>query len=650
MLKLMRESFDRLKWVLIAVVGAFILGFVFIDMGLGGAGGGMGGSEAASFAARVNGESISMREYTRAIYYTEENYKGVYGQQLTPEMMEQMGLRRQVLDGLIDQRLMLQEARRLNLTATPDEVRKRILEIPTLNPGGNFVGSELYTRYVTGQLRYQNAAEFEDELARDITVAKMESALTSSIVVSAKVAEAEYRRNTESATIRYVLYPSSRDAATIAVTPADVEAYYKANQARYAHGEQRNIKYLVADYARLRAQVIPSDADLQKRYDSTRETFRSPEAARILHILIKPDPARGADADAAAKTRADALVAQLRGGVDFGAIARANSADPSSAGNGGDMGWVERGTTVQPFDEAAFTIPLNQISDPIRSQEYGYHIIRVTERRPSGYRPFQEVKAQLAAQVADETARNQAKEDMALIAAQIKQNKPATAEEFAALATERVSSNDSQWIQKSEAIPGLGFNPQLTEWVFSAKQGDVGERIGTQRGIVIPYLTGVRPAGVSPLEEIRQEVESDARTAKASEAARAALTAAKAGAASVDEIAAKLGLSAADATIGRSQPVPGIQGDTSQLVTAAMAAAPGRISDPVLAGDGAVVFAVTAQKKVTPEELAENANAYGDALRTQQARSLRTVLLQRLRKSASIDINQEILQSATSQV
>jgi hypothetical protein len=80
-----------------------------------------------------------------------------------------------------------------------------------------------------------------------------------------------------------------------------------------------------------------------------------------------------------------------------------------------------------------------------------------------------------------------------------------------------------------------------------------------------------------------------------------------------------------------------------------MAATPGQISDPVLVGDGAIVFSVTSQKKVTPQELADNATAYSDALRTQQARSLRMVLLQRLRKGAEVEINQQVLQTATSQ-
>ena len=104
MLKSMRESFHHLKWVLLAVVAAFVFGFVFIDMGLGGARGTGGTEAAATYAARVNGESIPLRDYSRALFYTEENYKGMYGQQMTPEMLEQMGLQRQVLDSLIDQR------------------------------------------------------------------------------------------------------------------------------------------------------------------------------------------------------------------------------------------------------------------------------------------------------------------------------------------------------------------------------------------------------------------------------------------------------------------------------------------------------------------------------------------------------------------
>jgi peptidyl-prolyl cis-trans isomerase D len=615
---------------------------------MGGAGGGVGADDRA-YAARVNGETITYRDFDRALYYTEQNYRQMYGEQFTPEMLQSLGLEKQVLDGLIDQRLLIQEARRLNLEATPDEVRRRITQIPTLNPDGKFVGTELYTRYVTGQLGYQSAAEFEEELARDITTSKMESALQSSIIVSPKAAEAEYRRMNEVAKVRYVLYPAAREVANVTVTPAEVDQFYKVNQAKYAHGEQRSLKYLVADFARLRAQIQPTDAQLRQRYEANKEQFRSGESARIQHILIKVDPTAPAEVDAAAKAKAESLVAQLRGGADFAALARQHSGDPSSASQGGDMGWVERGQTVAPFDNAAFSIALNQISDPIRSQEYGYHIIRVSERRAPAARPFEEIRPMLISQVTDEMAKEQARQEVARITSVFRNKKPATADEFAALANDKISSNDTQWFARNDSIPGIGNNAQLTQWVFGSKQGDVGDPIGTQRGIVIPYLAGVRPAGVAPLAEIRQRVEADARSAKARDIAMNALRTAMAGAQAIDAVAVKTGLTAADTQVSRQAQIGGFTGDTTELVKAAMAAEVGQMVGPVAVGEGAVVFQVTEQTRIKPEELKERASQYLEALRGQQSRSLRIVLLERLRKSAEIDINQQALRSSTSQ-
>src|ERR1043166_1680208 len=242
MLKLMRDSFQQLKWILIAIVAVFIL-FIFVDWGAG-----FSGSRAAgTYAAVVNGETISIDEYGRALKNYEDMYRQMYGQQWTPAMAEQMGLPRQVMEQLVDQRLLVQEARRLDLSATPEEVREKLLAIPTLNPDGKFIGMELYTRFVTGPLGYASPAAFEEDLAREITAKKIESAMESSIVVSPKAADAEYRRISESAKIRYVLYRADREAANVTVTPQEVETYYRNNQGKYAHAEQRQIRYLIAD-------------------------------------------------------------------------------------------------------------------------------------------------------------------------------------------------------------------------------------------------------------------------------------------------------------------------------------------------------------------------------------------------------------------
>ena len=647
MLKLMRDNFQQLKWALLAVVAAFIIGFVYVDMGLGGPRQGKDGQDTRSYAARVNGETISLREYDRALYYTEKNYEQMYRQPLSPEMIAAMGLPKQVLDSLVDQKLLLQEARRLHLNATPDEVREKILQIPTLNPDGKFVGNELYTRYVTGSLGYQSPAEFEEELSREITLQKMESALSNSLVISPKTIDAEYRRVSENAKIKYVLYAASREATTVTVTPQEVEQYYRTHQSQYTHGEQRQVKYLIADLARLRSQIVPTDTDLRKRYESSKEDFKHPEQAHILHILIRvPQGAPAAD-DATAKAKAEGLVKQLRAGGDFAKIARESSGDPSSSGKGGDMGWVDKGVTVPPFDTAAFSVPLNTISDPIRSTEFGYHIIKVLERRPAGYRAYEEVREQLGTQMVDQMAKDQARDEITRVSARMKASKPATPAAFAGFATDKVTSNDTLYFGKNDSIPGIGQNPALVSWAFSAKPGDVGDIVGTQRGPMIPYLVTARNAGVSDFAEVKARAESDARMEKARAAAAQAL-AKSLPARTIDEVATKSGIPASETTVTRQGFVSGFSGDTTPLVDAAMAANIGELKGPVQVAEGAVVFQVLEQKKVGPQT-ADERTAYAETLRQTEARSLRMALLQRLRKDASVDINDSLLKQQTPQ-
>jgi peptidyl-prolyl cis-trans isomerase D len=647
MLKAMRDSFHHLKWVLLAVVAAFIFGFVFIDMGLGGGDLG-GGAQNAPYAARVNGETISFTDYARALKNYEDMYRQMYGNQFTPEMVHAMGLPRQVLDALVDQRLLTQQAARLNLDATPDEIRRKLLSIPTFAPDGKFVGMEYYQRYITGPMGYASTAEFEEALGREIELSKIESALTNSVVVSLKAAEEEYRRVSESSKIKYILYPASREVANVTVTPAEVEAFYRANATKYQHGEQRKVRYLLADTNRLRAQIMPAEADLRKRYDASREEYKRPDAAHVHHILVKVEPGAAPAVDAAAKAKADSLVAQIRGGADFATLARANSEDPSSSAKGGDMGFVDRGQTVEEFETAIFSLPLNQV-DVVRSKDYGYHIVKVADRRQAGYRTFDEVRAELSARMADEQAKEQATNEINRIATQVRQKKPASPAELSAYQNDKVSSNDTGWFAKNEPIPGLGNNPTLNDWVFTAAANDVGQPTQTARGMILPMIEQVRPAGTAPLAEVKDRVEADAKQAKGRELARKNLQAALAGATSIDAVSSRVAVPTAEVSINRQGFVAGFSGDTSALVDAAMNTPVGQVKGPIEVGDGAVAFQVIEQKKVNAEDLKKNRDQYIETLRTQHARNLRSVLLQRLKKEAKIEINEELLRPPTQQ-
>ncbi len=253
MLKAMRDSFQHLKWILLLIVFAFIL-LVFVDWGGAGRTGG-GAVSGVGYAAKVNGETITLEDFQRALVMLERQYEQAYGQRLTEQDREAMGLQRQVLQGLVNQKLLLQSARQMNLAATPEEIRQEILALPVLNPNGQFVGAELYERYVKSALNYTSASAFEDDLAEDITLSKMESAIQSSVILPEKLVEDEFRRRNESASIRYVLVPVDTMLSQVQVTPEEVEQHYRSNASNYTHPAQRRVKYLQVDTEALRSEV-----------------------------------------------------------------------------------------------------------------------------------------------------------------------------------------------------------------------------------------------------------------------------------------------------------------------------------------------------------------------------------------------------------
>jgi len=305
------------------------------------------------------------------------------------------------------------------------------------------------------------------------------------------------------------------------------------------------------------------------------------------------------------------------------------------------------GQTVKPFEDAIFSIPLNTISDPVRSPEFGYHIVKVTERRAETVRPFEEVKAELTSSTVNDKAKEVARMEVNRLRSVVRNNKPASGQAFANLANDKVSANDSGWFGRTDPVGGLGPNQPLAEWVFSAKQGDVSDPVGTPRGIAIAYVEGIRPPGTTALSEIRAQVEADLRQEKGREAARAALAQQMAGKTSIDQVAAATGQAAQETVVQRNGNITGITGDTAALIAAAMNSAIGTLSGPIVVGNGAVAVQVVEQKKVTPDELEKNRATSVDTLRGQQARSLRASLLQRLRKNSEIELNDEITRPTT---
>ncbi len=179
----------------------------------------------------------------------------------------------------------------------------------------------------------------------------------------------------------------------VTVNDADLQAYYDQHATQFQRPEQASIEYVVLDMDTAKKNIVLNDADVKSYYDQNKDRLGTKEERRASHILITaPATAPAADREKA-KAKAEQLLAEVRKSPDtFADVARKNSQDPGSAEKGGDLDFVTRGAMVKPFEDAMFALKKNDISDVVETQ-FGYHIIKLTDIKPSSVPPFEQARA-----------------------------------------------------------------------------------------------------------------------------------------------------------------------------------------------------------------------------------------------------------------
>ena len=353
MLKTFRENFKHLKWVLWAVIAVFVI-FVFADWGMGAAGGGGGDVD---FAAKVGSSKITEVEFRREYVQAEERYRQMYGQSFSPELARAMNLPSQVLNSLVDRRLLRAETERLGLSVSDAEVTARILKMRDQQGNllfvkdGAFVGEVIYRRMLAGA--NLSPEGFEADTREQALMEKLNRFVTESSFVGEDELKADFEGRTVKAKIAYALVPAPA-LSPESIPDAEAEAHFKKSPADYQLPERRKAKYLLVESAQLRAEAARkvTDADIAAEYSKNLDSYRKGEEVTVRHILYKADGTPAADA--AARAKADSAVKRLKGGADFAALAKAESEDPGSKASGGELGAISRGRMVKEFEDAAF--------------------------------------------------------------------------------------------------------------------------------------------------------------------------------------------------------------------------------------------------------------------------------------------------------
>ncbi len=352
MLKLFRQRKTAVRALLFAIVG--IVGFMMVvtlvpslgqvDRSL---------RDPQGTLARVGEASLTRPEVERE-YQRRVRQLGVDSSQFRQLILQ--GLIRD----LIAQRVAEYEAQQLGLKATQEEIRLQSRQFTVLYPGGKFVGQAAYQQ-VLQQNFGMNVHEFEQQLRRQTLLTKLFLWVTAGATVAPAEVEQEYRRRTEQVKIEFVVFRPETLATTLAPTEEELRTYYGHNRERYQVPERRAVRFVAIDNEELHRRIALRSEELERYHQSRRDDYRQPERVRARHILfLKPAETAGTDAAAAAKDnpvrkKAEQVLAQLLRGADFAALARKNSEHAESRDKGGDLGWVQRGQTVEALDHALFT-------------------------------------------------------------------------------------------------------------------------------------------------------------------------------------------------------------------------------------------------------------------------------------------------------
>jgi peptidyl-prolyl cis-trans isomerase D len=611
-------------------------------------------SKSTTVAARVGSDKITVGDLVERKEQVMQSFQR-FGGQLNFGMLSQLTDERRLLDSMIRERVIAQEAARLNLSASDAEVAAEIRQ-QFRDPATGTVNMERYKQAVTAQ--YGSVERFERQVRDQISRQKLMAYVTAGVRVSDEEVEDQYKRENTTFDLTYVTVEADKLAPKIDLSDDELRAYFKAHETDFRFLEpQKKIRYLYIDQAKVGEKLQISDEDLRKEYDGL-----APEnklaGVKVQQIVLK---VARPDLDAQVKAKADDLVKQLRGRAQegkvpeeaFAEVARGNSEDPATAKNGGWLAGLVRKNPNKPTDPLQQTLDMQPgaISDPIK---YGnaYYIFRRGEAVPKS---FEDAKKELLVSLRNRRSYAAAAQLAQRAAERVKETRDIqkVAQEFAAEAnmTPAEMVRETPYVKPGDDVKDIGSSPQFEEAIKPLEQpNDVGSRVAIKGGFAIPLLVDKKEPRIPDFEEVRDKVLKAARQDRAKQQLEqtAREIAAASAPADLKAAAEKFGLQAQTQDGYRIGSPLGAAGRSPALDAAIYGLKAGELTKtPIKVGDHYVVVGVTKRTEADLAEFAKQRESLTEsalALRRQQVfEDYIAAAEERMRREGRIKINNDAL-------
>lgn len=428
-------------------------------------------------------------------------------------------LRQQAVRQLIQQAELQYESERMGLKVSDQEFRDELQYGPykqAFFPGGKWIGADKYKQMLSqGGTTVEN---FERDVRLDLLQRKLVNVIGASATASDSDVEQAFKDQNTKVKFQYAILKMEDVSKSIKPTDTELKAYYDANKPRYTNSipEKRQIKYFVLSDKNFADKVTIDPAEIQRAYSANQNAYRIPERVKVRHILIetpKPGPDGKVDQKGIddARAKAQDVLKQIKATGDWAGLAKKYSGDPGSKDKGGELDWLSKGQTVAEFEKVAFGQNKGQISDPVQSS-FGFHIIQTEEKEDAHLKPLAEVKPGIEEAIKQEKIKglvSQASTDAEAIAQ--KQGLDKAASKYGA---QVISSNP---ISRTDALPGIGPQPQLMDAIFSVNDKAGPQASQTPQGTVVFEVTKIEPPRTPPFEEIKERVTTEFKNQRAAD-------------------------------------------------------------------------------------------------------------------------------------
>jgi peptidyl-prolyl cis-trans isomerase D len=380
---MLQSIHDKLKgWLAGVVLGA--IGLVFVFWGINWT------LTAPNYAAKVNGVEVSANEvrqsYQQQLAQVERRTNGTISE------AQRGDIKKRVLDEYVNSEALVTRADVLGYRVNDADVLQAECQIPAFQVDG-----KCDMAHAVAVLRSQGRSPLEIEalFARDVKLRQLNSALTLSSFATATELKQIRALTRQQRELAWLTLSAEKYASQAAPDDDALKSYYDAHKSDYMTPETVNLRYVEISLASLASKVSVDDAQLKTYYDEqktkTPERFTQLEQRRVSHILLSV--ANPAD-DAAVKAKAEGILKRAQAGEDFAKLAKEFSQDPGSAAQGGDLGWSERKVWVVPFADAAYSMKVDEIHGPVKTQ-FGYHILKLVGIQPQTVKTFEQSKTEL---------------------------------------------------------------------------------------------------------------------------------------------------------------------------------------------------------------------------------------------------------------